>query len=222
MKSDRLLMLITVFQCRDYFFKKEPGQGKDRREMKIQSGEIGFDLDGVIADTAEAFIRLACNEHAFCSFTLEEITTFQVEDCLNIPIPVVEEIFNTILHDSLATGLQPMEGAVDVITEMTSAAPVTIITARSLQQPVEDWLQHFFPASVCANIRLVAMGRHDDKARYIHEHRLRYFIDDRAETCLQLADAAITPFVFSQPWNQGKHDLQSVKSWLEIHAMLAL
>ncbi|MFH2123190.1 MAG: hypothetical protein ABIJ50_06910 [Pseudomonadota bacterium] len=190
--------------------------------MKIQSREIGFDLDGVIADTAEAFIRLACNEHAFCSFTLEEITSFQVEDCLNIPAPVVEEIFENILRDSLATGLQPMEGAVEVISKMSLSAPVTIITARSLHQPVEDWLHHFFPASVCANIRLVAMGRHDDKARYIHEHKLRYFIDDRAETCLQLADAAITPFVFAQPWNQGKHDLQSVGSWQEIHAMLAL
>jgi 5'(3')-deoxyribonucleotidase len=191
--------------------------------MKIQSGEIGFDLDGVIADTAEAFIRLACIEHAFCSFTLEEITTFQVEDCLDIPTPLVEEIFDAILRDSLTTGLQPMEGAVEVITQMSSSgAPVTIITARSLQQPVEEWLEHFFPAAVCANIRLVAMGHHDDKARYIHEHRLRYFVDDRAETCLQLADMAITPFVFTQPWNEGKHGLQSVENWQEIQAMLAL
>ena len=190
--------------------------------MKIQSKEIGFDLDGVIADTAEAFIRLACEEHAFCSFTLKEITSFQVEDCLAIPVSVVERIFEAILRDSLATGLQPMKGAVEVITEMTTSAPVTIITARSLQKPVEEWLEHFFPATACANIRLVAMGCHDDKARYIHEHGLRYFVDDRAETCLQLADVAITPFVFSQPWNQGKHGLQSVGNWQEIHAMLAL
>jgi 5'(3')-deoxyribonucleotidase len=189
--------------------------------MKIKSNEIGFDLDGVIADTAEAFIRLACEEHDFCSFALADITTFQVEDCLNIPVPVVEEIFNAILHDSLATGLQPMTGAVEVITRMTGAATVTIITARPLRQPVQDWLEHFFPASVCANIRLVAMGCHDDKARYIHDHKLRYFVDDRAETCLQLAETAITPFVFSQPWNQGKHDLQSVRNWQEIHALLA-
>lgn len=190
--------------------------------MKIQSSEIGFDLDGVIADTGEAFIRMACEEHDFCSFTLDEITTFQVEDCLNIPVPVVEEIFEAILRNSISTGLQPMEGAVEVITEMSAAAPVTIITARPLQQPVEDWLEHFFPAPVCANIRLVAMGRHDDKARFIHQHKLRYFVDDRAETCLQLADMAITPFVFSQPWNQGRHDLQSVGNWQEIHAMLAI
>ncbi len=190
--------------------------------MKIQSKEIGFDLDGVIADTAEAFIRLACEEYAFCSFTLADITTFQVEDCLDIPLSVVERIFDAILQDSLATGLQPMPGSVEVITEMTLSAPVTIITARSLQQPVEEWLDHFFPAPVCANIRLVAMGCHTDKARYIHEHKLRYFVDDRAETCVQLAAMAITPFVFSQPWNQGNHGLQSVTGWQEIQTMLAL
>lgn len=190
--------------------------------MKIPSGEIGFDLDGVIADTAEAFIRLACEEHAFCSFTLKDITTFQVEECLDIPLPVVDRIFGDILIDSLATGLQPMPGAVEVISEMTEAAPVTIITARSLQQPVQDWLEHFFPSTACANIHLVAMGRHDDKARYIHEHGLRYFVDDRAETCLQLAATSITPFVFSQPWNQGKHELRSVANWNEIHALLTL
>ena len=82
--------------------------------MKIQSQEIGFDLDGVIADTAEAFIRLACEEHAFCSFTLEDITSFQVEDCLDIPNPVVETIFDAIIRNSLTTGLQPMQGAVEV------------------------------------------------------------------------------------------------------------
>jgi 5'(3')-deoxyribonucleotidase len=190
--------------------------------MKIKSSEIGFDLDGVIADTAEAFIRLACEEHAFCSFTMEDITSFQVEDCLNIPVVVVETIFDAILRDSLTTGLQPMPGAVEVITAMTQSAPVTIITARPLHQPVEDWLTHFFPTPVCANLRLVAMGSHDDKARYIHEHQLHYFIDDRAETCRQLADMAITPLVFSQPWNRGRHDLQSVESWLEIHALLDL
>jgi uncharacterized protein len=189
--------------------------------MKIQRQEIGFDLDGVIADTGEAFIRLACEEHAFCSFTLKDITSFQVEDCLNIPTPIVETIFDAILRNSLATGLQPMQGAVEVITEMTASAPVTIITARSLHQPVEDWLHHFFSAQACAHIRLVAMGHHDDKARYIHEHKLRYFIDDRVETCLHLANVAITPLVFSQPWNQGKHNLQSVESWQEIQAMLS-
>jgi 5'(3')-deoxyribonucleotidase len=188
--------------------------------MNIQHHEIGFDLDGVIADTGEAFIRLACEEFDYCSFRLEDITSFQVEDCLNIPGDKVEQIFHAILKDSLGTGLQPLPGAVEVITDMATQAPVTIITARSLERPVADWLAHFFPTETCKKIHLVAMGDHDDKARYIKKHNLKYFVDDRVKTCLQLAETEITPIVFQQPWNHNKHKLNSVSSWQEIHKLL--
>ncbi len=189
--------------------------------MKIKSHEIGFDLDGVIADIAEAFIRLACHEYNHCSFRLEDITSFQVEECLNIPPSLVEQIFCAILKDSLGSGLQPMSGAVETITSMAEKATVTIITARSLQQPVTDWLDHFFPARACKKINLVAMGDHDDKGRYIQEHQLQYFVDDRVETCLQLTESGITPIVYNQPWNQGRHGLQTVSSWREIEEKLS-
>ena len=95
--------------------------------MKIPHHEIGFDLDGVIADTGEAFIRLACEEFDYCSFRLEDITSFQVEDCLGISTDTAEQIFYAILKDSLGTGLLPFPGAVEVITDMARLAPVTII-----------------------------------------------------------------------------------------------
>ncbi len=186
----------------------------------IKNHEIGFDLDGVIADTGEAFIRLACEDFNYCSFRLEDITSFQVEECISIPTELVEQIFYAILKDSLGTGLTPMPGAVEVITEMADKAPVTIITARPLERPVGDWLDHFFPARTCRQIQLVAMGDHDDKTRYIKDHALHYFVDDRIETCLQLAETDITPIVYNQPWNQGKHELETVDSWEEIRKRL--
>ncbi len=188
--------------------------------MNIAHNEIGFDLDGVIADTAEVFIRLACEKFDYCSFRLEDISSFQVQDCLDIPADKVEQIFYTILKDSLGTGLQPMPGAVETITKMATRNPVTIITARPLQKPVEDWLEHFFSSETCSQLRLVAMGDHDGKLQYIKNHNLNYFIDDRVETCLQLAKTSITPIVFRQPWNHNKHSLASVNNWQEIHALL--
>lgn len=186
----------------------------------MQHHTIGFDLDGVIADTGAAFVRLACEEFGYCSFRLEDITSFQVESCLGIPADKVEEIFQAILVDSLGTGLQPMPGAVEVITKMATQAPVTIITARPLKEPVSDWLNHFFSTETCANIQLIAMGDHDDKTRYIREHKLECFIDDRLETCLQLAKTEIIPIVFAQPWNQRKHSLHSVNTWQDIQKIL--
>ncbi len=188
--------------------------------MNSENHTIGFDLDGVIADTGEAFIRIACEEHSYCSFRLEDITNFDIEKCLTIPVDKVEKIFYAILKDSLGSGLKPITGAVDVITSMTKKAPVTIITARPLEQPVADWLDHFFSSQTCQKINLVAMGDHDDKARYIREHNLSHFIDDRVKTCLQLATTDIIPIVYTQPWNHNRHSLKRVNNWNDINQLV--
>ncbi len=189
--------------------------------MPIPISEIGFDFDGVIADTAEAFIRLACTEHGYCSFSCEHITNFELENCLDIPQPLVEKIFTDILTDSIATELLPMMGAVESLERFSRSGTVTIITARSIKQPVFDWLERFFSGPARENMRVVATGDHNDKVRHIHQHGLKYFIDDRAETCIQLAKEAIIPYVFSQPWNRNRHELQTVADWGEIRALVA-
>ena len=106
--------------------------------MTITVDRIGFDFDGVIADTAEAFIRLACSEYGYCGFTLEEITHFELENCLAIPRDVVEKIFTDIMIDSLGAGLTPIPGAVRCLEQFAEQSAVTIITARPLSQPVFD------------------------------------------------------------------------------------
>jgi uncharacterized HAD superfamily protein len=188
--------------------------------MVIAADEIGFDLDGVIADTAESFLRIACSKYGYCSFTREDITNFELENCIPIPRQLVEQIFTEILTDSLATGLQPMEGAVETLTFLAESSPITIITARPILQPVLDWIDVFFPAKTRDATQVIATGDHNDKIRYIHEHGLKYFVDDRAETCMQLADANIIPLVFSQPWNQNRHNLQSVENWADVRELI--
>ncbi len=187
---------------------------------KIHLEELGFDFDGVIADIGEAFIRLACKEHNYCSFTMEDIVSFQVENCINMPYPIIERIFDDILRDSLATKLKPMPGMVEVINDFARIAPVTIITARIEPQPVYDWLDTFFPKTTCSKIQLVAMGDHDDKVRYLRQLGLKYFIDDRPETCRQIADANLTPYLFSHPWNHRHHNFKKVKDWQEIRTIV--
>lgn len=189
---------------------------------KVLPGEIGFDLDGVIADTAAAFVRIACEEYGYCDFTVEDITTFQIEQCIGMPATLVERIFRDILEDSLAAGLTPIPGAIEVLEEMAASGPITVITARHLEQPVIDWFDHFFPRSTTRAIRLIAMGDHDDKLRHIRRYGLRYFIDDRAETCTMLAAADILPYVYSHPWNRDRHHLPTVENWWQIRALLDL
>ena len=187
--------------------------------IKIAPAEIGFDFDGVIADTVEAFIRIACEQYSHCDICPEDITHFSVEQCLAMDAGIAEAIFLQILRDSVGTGLLPMPGAIEVLSELAGEAPVTIITARPEADPVQHWLQTIFPAPVWQQMRVVAMGDHDDKARFIRRSGLTTFVDDRAEPCLQLNQAGIHSIVFSQPWNRNRHTLPAVQSWEEIRAL---
>ncbi|SDO74769.1 5' nucleotidase, NT5C type [Desulforhopalus singaporensis] len=183
---------------------------------KIKVSEIGFDFDGVIADTAEAFIRLSCEDYGYCDFTRKDITNFELENCVNMPMEIVERIFTQILEDSLGANLQPMAGALRALDRLTAGGQVTIITARSRTEPVIDWLTHHCKADTANRITVVATGDHDDKVRHVKARRITYFVDDRAATCNQLAKAGIVPIVFTQPWNAGKHALYAVDGWEEL------
>ena len=186
---------------------------------KIDPGLLGFDFDGVIADTAETFLRLACEEYDLCGIRKKDITNFEVEQCLDVDPEIVNAIFMKVLEDSVGTGLEPMPGAIEVLCELADMAVVTVVTARPYSTPVHDWLENVLPESTLPRIRVVAMGAHDDKPRHIREQGLHYFIDDRAETCVQLSQAGIQPIVFSQPWNRNRHQLPVVNSWQEIRAL---
>ncbi len=186
---------------------------------KIDPARLGFDFDGVIADTAEAFLRLACDKYNHCDIRLEDITSFAVEQCLDMDADIIRSIFLEVLLDSVGTGLRPMPDAVEVLGELAEVAPVTVVTARPEPEPVRAWMQTVLPSSTLPRIRIVAMGAHDDKPRHVLARGLTHFIDDRAETCLQLATAGIRPIVFSQPWNRNGHGLPTVKSWREIRQL---
>jgi len=186
---------------------------------KIHPSCLGFDFDGVVADTAEAFIRLACEEYNYCDIRLEDITCFEVEKCLDIEQAIIEAIFLKILVDSVGIKLRPMDGAIEVLGDLSEKSVVTLVTARPNPRPVKDWLKQFMPPSTLLRINIVAMGSHDDKLHHIYKNSLTHFIDDRAETCLQLNNAGIKSFVFSQPWNRDHHFLPSVQNWSEIRKL---
>ncbi len=189
--------------------------------MKINPAHLGFDIDGVVADTGGAFIRIACEEYGISSLTLEDITSFDVVDCLDMDQGIIEAIFGRLLDDPLDAGLQPMQDAVSVLHSLAAKAPLTFVTARPHEEPIARWLEHFLQPDTFKTIRLIAMGVHDKKTSYIKNLGLKYFVDDRLQTCRKLAEAGITPLVYNQPWNKNGHDLPTVNNWQDIQALCA-
>ena len=187
--------------------------------QKIDPQLIGFDIDGVVADTASSFLHLAKEIHGINTFRLEDITEFDVAKCLPIPAEIVDGIFNILLENPIDADLQPMPHAVSVLSELSEKAPLTFITARPHKKPIEDWLRHVLGEKIYKKSKLIAMGDHDGKYNYIMKMGLDYFVDDRAETCIDLDRLGLTPLVYEQPWNQGRHQLQTVDSWLTIREL---
>lgn len=187
--------------------------------MMIDPGKIGFDFDGVVADTMEAFIRLVDEDYGIKVSPLE-ITDFMVEECLDIEQEIVDDIFGRLMRDPLGVGLQPMADAITVLEELAGDAPLTLITARPDVEPVAEWLECYLSSKACGEIRLIATGDHDGKVAHIREMGLTHFVDDRAVTGNLLAqEKGITPIVYDQPWNAGQHTLRSVDNWLAIQKM---
>jgi len=186
---------------------------------KINPALIGFDIDGVVADTGGAFIRIANEEYGINSISLDDITSFEVIDCLDVDQGIIEEIFIRLLDDPLTAGLQPMEDAIPVLHRFADETPLTFITARPHEKPIARWLKHYLQPATFEKIRLVAMGVHDNKTAYIKDLGLKYFVDDRLQTCKMLANEGIIPLVYNQPWNKNGHDLPTVNDWQAIHGL---
>lgn len=193
----------------------------DQIHQPIHPGQIGFDIDCVVADTMEAFIRLAEQEHNI-AVVPEQITDFTVENCLAIDPDIIESIFLRLLAEPVENKLLPMENAVPVLEKFAQYAPLTFVTARPNRTPIFDWLEALLGPQIMTEARLIAMGDHNGKVDHIKELGISYFIDDRFETCEDIAAHGITAIVYNQPWNENRHNLPTVKSWPEIEALCAL
>ena len=186
---------------------------------KINPAHIGFDIDGVVADTGRAFLRIASREYGLHSISLNDITDFAVEDCLNVDREIIEAIFTRLHDEPLSSGIQPMKDAMGVLHKLAEQAPLTFITARPGRKPIDQWLKHYLDPAAYGKMRLVAMGVHDNKTPYVKELGLRYFVDDRLQTCQKLAQEGITPLVYNQPWNMNGHNMRKVSGWQDIRAL---
>lgn len=196
-----------------------PRQNQTTKEMHIPPSQLGFDIDGVVADTTEAFIRLAREDYSITVHP-ENITDFAVEDCLPIPPEIIAEIFARLVNTPLAIDLRPTEGSMAVLRKLAEGSPLTFITARPDPGPIAAWLETHLGREAYSPARVVATGDHNGKTAHIRRLGLNYFIDDRHLTCnLLAAEPDITPIVYSQPWNRGRHLLASVENWAEIRQL---
>jgi len=186
---------------------------------KISPSELAFDIDGVVADTFRIFIETARDKYGI-EIEYEDITEYEFWEVIDIDLKTTQDIIQMILDHPLEMGIRPIRGAVEVLTRLSQIEPLLFVTARPDKDPILKWARQELGLPGTNTIHVEASGTHREKLPILLEHGIKYFVEDRLETCFLLDEASVTPIVFDQPWNRKPHPFKTVRNWQEIEAMI--
>lgn len=188
----------------------------------IDPSYVAFDIDGVVADTMDIFVRLAHERYGLTSMTKEDLSCYNLYECLDLAKEIIDDLVCLTLDDEHTLQIPPVPGAPEVLTELSRIAPLRFVTARIWPESITQWLSQVLPAVPGEKIRVIASGAPEIKLGILNELGIRYFVEDRIETCRQLRDAGIQPFLFNQPWNRGQaaDGLIRIENWMQLKEWL--
>jgi uncharacterized protein len=185
----------------------------------IDPRKIGFDIDGVVANTMQLFLDILLRVYGINHITLDDITRYELEACLDVEPQIISAINQSINEGSYAGRLEPMDGAVRVIKRLMAYGPIRLVTARPYPGPMVPWVEELFPGDGCP-VQITATGGFDNKADILKAENVDYFVEDRLETCFLLQNHDITPILFVQPWNRRPHPFREVGDWAQLESMI--
>lgn len=188
--------------------------------MIIDPNSVAFDIDGVVADTMTLFLDIARQEYNLNSIRYSDITSYKLEDCLDIDSQVIDAIVLRILDGNYSATLHPIAGASEGLAKIEQhCSPVIFITARPYPGPIKNWINQTLRLDP-GSFEVIATGSHEAKAGILQQRNISYFVEDRLETCFLLQDAEVQPVLYRQPWNREQHPFVEVGSWDELQALI--
>jgi uncharacterized HAD superfamily protein len=187
--------------------------------MNIPLSEFAFDFDGVVADTFRLFVRMANSDYHY-RIDYETITEYEFLKVIEMDQQHALEIIQILTNEPHEIDLRPNQGAVEVLTRMSAHTPLLCVTARPFGDPIKLWFGKNMPAISPSCLNVEATGVNTGKLEILRKHNIRYFIDDRLDTCHQLSESGITPIVYNQPWNRKSHPFRTVDNWDDLAGFL--
>ncbi|CAN2039839.1 Haloacid dehalogenase [Candidatus Magnetomoraceae bacterium gMMP-15] len=185
----------------------------------ISPAKVAFDIDGVVADTMHLFLDIARREFHVNNIEYEDITSYDLRECLDMDMDIMWAIIDQIIYGSHKFPLKPIQGACDVLTRIGEKQKVLFVTARPSPDFIKAWLLDKLPLDP-SFVEIVATGDFDTKSEVLLDRGISYFVEDRLETCFNLGKHGINPVVFRQPWNRKPHPFTEVGSWEELNVLI--
>lgn len=189
----------------------------------IEPSELAFDIDGVVADTMAVFVELARERYGFTWLTKEDLRRYDLHACLDIDPEIVNDLICVTLDDEHTHRLPPMQGAIEILTDLAGSAPLRFVTARIWPESIIRWLHQTLPDVDYSRIEVFATGLPEAKSRILKELKVRYFVEDRVETCELLSRSGIQPLLFDQPWNRVPEAaaFPRIENWSQLGHLVA-
>ncbi|MEM5789549.1 MAG: hypothetical protein AAGU11_19725 [Syntrophobacteraceae bacterium] len=185
---------------------------------RIHPAELAFDIDGVVADTMDIFVRLAHERYGLTHLSKDHISCYNLYTCLGLEKDILDDLICLTLDDENTLRIPPVPGAAAVLTEIAASSPLRFVTARIWPESITLWLHQTLPRVSPERITVIASGAPELKASILKDLGVRYFLEDRFETCRQLKEAGIQPLLFTQPWNRNEQteDFIRVDNWTSL------
>ncbi len=187
----------------------------------IPLDRLAFDIDGVVADIMTTFLAMAREKYGQGHhLTYDHITTFRLEDCLDLEPWIIRALIRELIDRPHELPIAPFPQAIPVLKRLAEEVPLVFVTARDRAEPIQSWLNNALAPVPSRAIWVIATANPDAKLRYLQAHAITYFVEDRLETCFDLAAQGITPILFAQPWNRQPHPFLEVQGWPELAHLL--
>jgi len=186
----------------------------------IDPNQLAFDIDGVVADTMSVFVKLAHDRYGFTHLSKEHMHCYDLYQCLDLAPAVIDDLICLTLDDEHTLQIPPMPAAPEVLTEFAEHAPLRFVTARIWPESIISWLHRTLPEVPSRRIQVIATGAPEAKLKVLQDLRVRYFVEDRLETCHFLARDGITPLLYDQPWNRVPNRFPRFDSWQQLRRVI--
>lgn len=187
----------------------------------IDPAALAFDIDGVIADTMHLFLDILAVHYDIHTVRYADLTCYQLDHCLDLEDEVLHGAVARLLSGDYRPTLKAVPGVAPVLRRIGAATGrILMVTARPEPGPIDTWMDRLLDGQH-EQARIVATGSFEAKTDVLLENGVRWFVEDRLETCHLIQAAGITPVVFRQPWNQESHDYLQVASWPELEQRIA-
>lgn len=190
-----------------------------RKEVeKISKLVLGFDIDGVLTNDDDGSNNLWLQKAAEY-FEQEMIRpSFYIEEAFDRSVEEVQKFFQ-IQAESIMSSVPIRKNCSAVLAEFWSKGhTIHLITARDEEhrQLTKDWLaKHGLNYH---ELHMSPRGQSYSKGDRCRELGVHFFVDDKFENALDVAQHGIYTLLFNASHNHGKQtNLPRITSWSEIY-----